>query len=127
MKFIFNKKYFLFFLLLFLIEVGIALYINDNFIRPYFGDYLVVFLVYGFVMSFVEWNKFKIAFGVLLFAFSVEFLQYIDFVTVVGLQKNRFARTIIGTSFSFEDLLLYFLGYLTIISLEKYFSKSKNS
>ncbi len=127
MKLIFNKKYFLFFLLLFLIEVGIALYINDNFIRPYFGDYLVVFLVYCFVMSFVEWNKFKIAFGVLLFAFTVEFLQYIDFVTVVGLQKNRLARTVIGTSFAIEDLLLYFLGYLTIISLEKYFSKSKNS
>jgi hypothetical protein len=125
MKFIFNKKYFLFFLLLFLIEVGIALYVNDNFIRPYFGDYLVVFLVYCFVMSFIKGNRYKIAFGVLLFAFAVEFLQYIDFVTVVGLQKSRLARTVLGTSSSFEDLLVYFLAYLTICFLEKYFSKSK--
>ena len=127
MKFIFNKKYFLLFTLLFITEVLIALYITDSFIRPYFGDYLVVFLVYCFVMSFVKANKYKMALAVLVFAFTVEFLQYIDFVTVVGLQKSRLARTVIGTSFAIEDLLLYFLGYLTIIFLEKYFSKSKNS
>ena len=125
MKLNFNKKYFLLFILLFVTEVLIALYINDSFIRPYFGDYLVVFLVYCFVVSFIKGNKYKIAFGVLLFAFTVEFLQYIDFVSVVGLQKSKLARTVIGTSFSFEDLLLYFLAYLTIISLEKYFSKSR--
>ena len=127
MKFIFNKKYFLLFTLLFITEVLIALYITDSFIRPYFGDYLVVFLVYCFVMSFVKANKYKMALAVLVFAFTVEFLQYVDFVTIIGLQKSRLARTVIGTSFSFEDLLLYFLAYLTIISLEKYFSKSKKN
>ena len=127
MKFIFNKKYFLLFTLLFITEVLIALYITDSFIRPYFGDYLVVFLVYCFVKSFVKANKYKMALAVLVFAFTVEFLQYVDFVTIIGLQKSRLARTVIGTSFSFEDLLLYFLAYLTIISLEKYFSKSKKN
>lgn len=127
MKFIFNIKYFLLFILIFITEVLIALYITDSFIRPYFGDYLVVFLVYCFVKSFVKANKYKMALAVLVFAFTVEFLQYVDFVTIIGLQKSRLARTVIGTSFSFEDLLLYFLAYLTIISLEKYFSKSKKN
>ncbi|WP_395053176.1 DUF2809 domain-containing protein [Flavobacterium sp.] len=126
MKLNFNKKYFLLFILLFITEVLIALYVNDSFIRPYFGDYLVVFLVYCFVMSFLKANKYKMALAVLVFAFTVEFLQYVDFVTIVGLQKSRLARTVIGTSFSFEDLLLYFLAYLTITSLEKYLSKSRS-
>ena len=38
----FNKTYFLLTILLFCTEVIIALFVHDNFIRPYFGDVLVV-------------------------------------------------------------------------------------
>ena len=41
--------YIISFLLIFCIEVLIALYVRDNFIRPYVGDMLVVVLVYSFV------------------------------------------------------------------------------
>lgn len=125
MKFGFKKNYLMLFSLLFVIEVFIALFVNDNFILPYLGDYLVVILIYCFVMNFVNRDKYKIAFGVLIFAFAVEFLQYIDFITIVGLQNNKLAQTVIGTSFSFEDGLLYFLAYLKIISTEKYLSNSR--
>ena len=41
--------YIISFLVIFCIEVFIALYIRDSFIRPYMGDALVVVLVYSFV------------------------------------------------------------------------------
>ena len=44
----FHLKYFLIFISIFIVEVSIALFIKDNFIRPYFGDFLVIFLVYYF-------------------------------------------------------------------------------
>ena len=40
------------FVILFLIEAAIALWVHDRFIRPYIGDVLVVVLVYVFVRIF---------------------------------------------------------------------------
>ena len=45
--------YIISFLLIFCIEVLIALYVRDNFMRPYVGDMLVVVLVYSFVRIFL--------------------------------------------------------------------------
>lgn len=121
----FNRNYFLAFCLLLFTEVFIALYVNDTFIRPYFGDYLVVLLIYCFVLSFLVYSKWKIAFCVLLFAFTVEFLQYLDCITLLGLQDNKLARVVIGTSFSWHDVLSYVFGYLTIVGFE-YYTTRKN-
>lgn len=38
----FNKKYFLIAILVFVIEVMIAIFLHDKFVRPYLGDVLVV-------------------------------------------------------------------------------------
>ena len=48
MKTTWNKRtaYLLATLLIFLLELFIALFVRDNFIRPYVGDMLVVVLVY---------------------------------------------------------------------------------
>lgn len=48
-----NMKYLCAFIIVFIIEVLIALFINDKFIRPYVGDILVVVLIYCFIRSFV--------------------------------------------------------------------------
>ena len=45
--------YIISFLVIFCIEVLIALYVRDRFIRPYVGDMLVVVLVYSFVRIFL--------------------------------------------------------------------------
>lgn len=41
------------FLLLFLTEVYIALYVHDDFIRPYIGDMLVTMLICCFCRMFI--------------------------------------------------------------------------
>ena len=111
----FNIKYFLIFISIFIVEVLIALYIKDNFIRPYFGDYLVIFLVYYFSLSFINADKNKIALGVLVFAFTVEIIQYFQVLSYFNLEKNRILRIVAGNTFSFEDLFIYTLAFLTIL------------
>ena len=120
MKFQYNLKYFLLFLLLFVAEVLIALCVHDNFIRPYFGDVLVVILIYCFVLSFLNVSKIKTAIYVLLFAFAIELTQYFNLVTHLGLQKYKLANVVMGNSFSLEDLGCYVIGIGFVILIEKF-------
>ena len=95
----FNKHYLFFTIALFLVELGIALYVNDNFIRPFGGDVLVVILIYCFLKIFWNGPPLKVALIVLAFSFVVEILQYFKVVELLGLQNNKVASIVIGTSF----------------------------
>ena len=117
--FIFNKKYFAATLLLLLVEVCIALFIKDRFIRPYVGDYLVVILMYCFIKTFFNASPVLVGSGVLLFAIAVEIGQYFDLVELLHLSHSELARTIVGTGFDWGDLLAYLLGILTVMIFEK--------
>ena len=120
----FHLKYFLIFISIFIIEVFIAIYIKDNFIRPYFGDFLVIFLVYFFLLSCINADKNKIALGVLIFAFTVEIIQYFQVLSYFNLEKNRILRIVAGNTFSFEDLIIYTIAFLTIIIFNRYNPKT---
>lgn len=110
--------YFVLTVVLLLIEVLIAIYVHDNFIRPYFGDFLVVILMYCFVRSFADPDVRLTAIAVLLFSYLIEILQYLNIVQRVGLGDSEFARIVIGTSFEWIDILAYTLGILTVLWLE---------
>lgn len=110
MKFTFRKKYLLLSILLFLVEVGIALFVKDRFVRPYVGDFLVVILLYFFVRTFLDAPPRWVALGVLTFAFAVEVGQHFQLVKLLGLNDSELARTVIGTGFDWGDLLAYALG-----------------
>jgi len=112
-------------ILLFITEVLIALYVHDNIIRPYIGDLLVVILIYCFVKSFFNFPVFKTATGVLLFSYSVEILQYLKLVDLLGLQHSNAANIIIGNSFEWIDMVAYTVGFLTILFVEKIIAKRK--
>ncbi len=122
----FNKNYFILFILIFFIEFIIALYINDPFIRPYLGDVLVVILIYCFIKSFFKLSVNTVALFVLLFSFAIEGLQFINIVDKIGLEHSKIAKTIIGTSFSWIDLLCYCIGILIILFIEKQLVKRNN-
>jgi Protein of unknown function (DUF2809) len=110
--------------LLFITEVLIALFVHDQFIRPYIGDFLVVILIYCFVKSFLNTPVVPTAIGVLLFAYTVELLQYFRIVEVLGLQHSRAARIIIGSAFEWQDMLAYTLGILMVVLVEKKHTKN---
>ncbi|HLO80876.1 MAG TPA: DUF2809 domain-containing protein [Chitinophagaceae bacterium] len=114
----FNYRYFLLALIIFVVEVLIALFVHDSIIRPYGGDYLVVILIYAAVRTCIHASPLKIALGVLLFSFTLEVLQYYHIVDRLGLSDNRLARTVIGHGFSWWDMLAYTLGVITILIVE---------
>lgn len=112
------------FFLFLIIEVLIALFISGGFVRNYLGDVIVVWAVYCFVKIFlVNANSYITAFGVMIFAFLVEFLQYIHIVDILGLGGITFFRVLIGTSFSAVDLICYAAG--TVVTFILIFMKSK--
>ena len=118
------KTYFLGFILLFIIEVCIALYVHDTIIRPFVGDMLVVLLVYCFVMTvlLLTTTRIKItivALSVLVFAFCIEALQATELLQTLGLSENKLASVILGSTFNWLDLVAYIIGTLFIILLEK--------
>lgn len=115
-----NPNYLFVTLILFLIEILIALFVHDQFIRPYIGDFLVVILIYCFVKSFLNTPVLPTALGVLLFAYSVEILQYFRIVEVLGLQHSRAARIIIGSAFEWQDMLAYTAGITAVILAERW-------
>ncbi|MFV8322365.1 DUF2809 domain-containing protein [Flavobacterium sp. LB3P21] len=121
----FNRNYFILTILLLLIETAIALYLHDNFIRPYFGDFLVVILLYCFVKSFVNVSVWVAASLVLLFSFAIEIAQYFNAVEKLGLQHYKIATVVLGNSFAWMDLLAYILGILTVISIEKIYFRTR--
>ncbi|MBL3658851.1 ribosomal maturation YjgA family protein [Fulvivirga sediminis] len=121
----FNIRYFTLTILLFLTEVYIALYVHDNIVRPYIGDYLVVMFVYCFVKSFFDFPVVKTAIGVLIFSYFIETMQYLKMVNLLGLQDNRLARIVLGVSFEWIDMLAYTLGIITTIGIEFLLNKKR--
>jgi len=121
----FNRNYFSLAILIFITEVLIALFARDRFIRPYLGDVLVVILMYCSIRSFLRSPIIPLAAAVLIFSFIIEFLQYMNLVERLGLGESKIARTIIGSSFSWFDILSYIAGIAITLAVEKYgFKKS---
>lgn len=123
----FQKWYFFLAAILFLVEVLIAIFIHDRIIRPYIGDFLVVILLYCFLKSFLDVYFLKLSLAVLLFSYAIELLQYLDWVSWLGLEGSPLARIVLGTSFEWIDLLAYTLGILTVIGSEKLVGSLRSS
>jgi len=111
-------------LLLLLVEVLIALYVHDDFVRPYLGDLLVVILIYCFLMAVSRLKVITALLLVLVFSYLVELLQALHLIEWLRLQESPIARAVIGTSFSFWDLAMYTLG-ATVIALAEWLSTYK--
>lgn len=122
-----DKKSFLIAVVIFIIEVLIALYITDNFVRPYIGDVLVVILIYYFVKAFVNIGVWPLAIATLLFAYLIETLQYFQFVKLIGLGDNKLANIVIGNSFAWEDIIAYTIGITIVVLIEAYATKRKTT
>jgi hypothetical protein len=122
----FYKWYFVSAILLFSIEFIIGADFHDTIIRPYGGDFLVVILIYCFIKSFINTPPVITAIAVLILSYAVEISQYFHLVTQLGLQHSRLAKILLGTSFSFTDILAYTLGVLVVLVIEHLKNSLKN-
>lgn len=105
-------------LLLLGIEVYIALNVNDNFIRPYVGDVLVVIVIYTFLRIFFPKKPKLLPLYIFLFAAGVEVLQYFEIVKVLRLGENDFFRVLIGSVFDVKDIVCYGVGCILLAVYE---------
>ena len=119
MKLMFNKNYFIAFLLLFVAEVAIAFYLKSGFIRHTVGDFLVVILIYCFLKSFLNANSIIVAIVTLFIAYIIELLQLTDFLLYLGIKHHKWANLIFGNSFSIQDLVAYTLGIVVTLYVER--------
>lgn len=102
--------YFLAFLLFLTIEILIALFIHDQFVRPYIGDVLVVVVLYFLVRVLLPEGYIWLPAFLFVFATGVEILQYFNLVELLGLSGNKFMRVLLGSVFDVKDIVCYGVG-----------------
>ena len=105
-------------LVLLIAEVLIALFVHDTFVRPYFGDVLVVILLYCMIKTVFPKDRMWLLPAIFVFACAVEFSQMIPLVSLLGLDHIPFLVTVMGTSFSWGDIVCYAAGCLFVFGCE---------
>ena len=105
-------------LFLLLIEVIIALYVHDDFIRPYVGDVLVVIVIYTFIRIIVPEKCKLIPLFLFIFAAGVELLQLANIVEILGVADNKFLKILIGSVFDIKDIACYAVGCVILCMYE---------
>ncbi len=105
-------------LFLLLIEVIIALYVHDDFIRPYVGDMLVVIVIYTFIRMIVPEKYRLIPLFIFIFAVGVELLQLVNIVGILGVADNIFLKTLMGSVFDIKDIVCYAVGCVILYMYE---------
>lgn len=97
------------FVLLLAVEVLIALFVHDDFVRPYVGDMIVTVVVWSF-MRIIFPDRFKLmSLYVMFFAILVEVGQYFHYTELLGI-TNPVLVTMMGTSFAWADIACYAVG-----------------
>lgn len=114
----FHSGYALAAAMVFAIEVLIALFVRDGFVRPYLGDVLAVVLVYLFVRAVTKFNVATALILTLAFAAAIELGQWFRLIDVLNLRGNPLAHFTIGGSFDPKDLVCYAAGGLLIAAAE---------
>lgn len=103
---------------MFALEVVIALFIDDAFIRPFVGDSLAVVLVYLALRAATPLRR-RVALGAALgVAVLVELGQFLRLSELLGLGGSGLARVVLGSSFDPFDLLCYAAGAACVALLD---------
>ena len=124
----FNFRYLCMFVFMFIVELIIAIFINDSFIRPFLGDVFVIMFIYLFIRIFFICEKFKLVIAVLVFSYLVEIGQYFDLISILHLQDNAVAQIVIGSTFDVMDLLAYSVGaFLLMLPNMRFSNKAIDS
>jgi len=97
-------------LALFGIEAYIALFVHDDFVRPYVGDVLVVILIHCAARVVFPGKPRLLPLYVFAFACLVEFTQQIQLLDILGLAHIGWLRIVMGGTFDWADIACYAIG-----------------
>ena len=110
----------------FAVEVVIATALRRySFIRGSLGDFLVVFILYFGALAVRPWPRWPLAGSVFAFACAVEAAQGLGLASALGLRPGGLAHTLLGATFSREDVALYGLGCLACVGVDAGFVRRK--
>jgi len=105
---------------LFIVEVAIARgYIPSAFVRNSVGDVLVIPLLYFFLRGVTKLTSSAALVVGLAAGLSAEVLQYVHLADLLGLKRGSLAYIVLGNSFSWSDLLMYAIGGVLAVGLER--------
>ena len=106
------------------VEIFIGVFVRDNFVRPYVGDVLVVILIYCLIRIVKPTGIKLLPLYVFIFALVVELLQLVKIVDLLGIPRDSIVAIMVGTSFSFIDIICYAVGcgitYITELIIKKH-------
>lgn len=96
----------------------VKLFSNNQFIRGFTGDIVIILLIYFFIKIFSDFSPIKLTVFMLLLAFATEFLQYLTLISILGLEQNTLAQLIIGAVFDPLDLIAYTIGAIIVYIID---------
>jgi Protein of unknown function (DUF2809) len=105
-------------IVLFAIETLIALFVHDDFVRPYLGDVLAIALVYTTLRAITPLGAMRALALTLAIALAIEIGQAFHIASALGLGENRIARVVLGGVFDWRDLIAYAAGGAIIAAIE---------
>lgn len=120
-----RKVYMLAFTALLIIEILIAIFVHDGFVRPYIGDVLVTVLLCCLFRCVFLYRIPLPGLWVFIFSVITELLQLIRICDILNI-KSRFLRIVIGTSFDFKDIICYLTGCVIFTAVESIYLKIKS-
>lgn len=109
--------YLIVFLILLAVEFFIGIFVHDRFIRPYVGDVIVVVVLYFLIRCISPEKPTFLCLWIFLFAVFVEVTQVFPLVDLLGI-RNRFLRVVMGTSFSWNDMIAYLAGSIVNLIMD---------
>jgi hypothetical protein len=115
----FNKAYGLLAAGLLLVEILIARFAHDRFVRPYAGDFLATIFLYCLLKSVWPAPAWQVVLAALLVSYAIEMAQLAHLLHWLGWQHSRMARLLLGSQFEWGDMLAYTLGAIAVLGLER--------
>ena len=101
------------------IEIAIARFVHDDFVRPYLGDSLAVVAVYLALRAVTPLRLVAAVMIAFAFACAIEVGQFFHLVDMLGLGTNRIARIVLGTTFGLTDFVAYAGGAVCVLVVER--------
>jgi DNA integrity scanning protein DisA with diadenylate cyclase activity len=124
----FKLKHFLIAFFVFVAEILVATtFSHIRFIRSSISDFLVTILLYHLIKAFIEMSPLTLSIGVFVFSCLVEILQYFHLGDMLGLPRGSLLSILLGTNFSWLDILMYFLGCVTSYCLDSFYLSKKKT
>lgn len=89
-------------------------------IRGYIGDVVIVMFLYSLVRTFHDIGRMYTFLGVVIFAYLIEWLQYLDILDILHIRGNTILKLALGSVFDPYDLIAYTVGWILIFLIDWY-------